>query len=134
MHRTTASEVHGLDYEPCLLCVHFYVRVVCMLIPPCVIPLINTSIHSFLLFSCCSNISLTVTQLFQLLLHVPVHVSSPRAGPSDSPANPELRDLQPLINNWGIDFQYVATILRSPINYMHNQVDTRLCVSLCFKN
>ncbi len=28
---------------------------------------------------------------------MPVHASSPQAGPSDSPANPELRDLQPLI-------------------------------------
>ncbi len=30
---------------------------------------------------------------------MPVHASSPQAGPSDSPANPKLRDIQPLINN-----------------------------------
>ncbi len=92
MHRTTASKVYGLNYEPCLLCVCAFL---CVSVhahappppPTCVIPLINTSIHSFLSvqlqFSCCSvavkNISLTVTYIAILATTRTVPVHEPRA-------------------------------------------------------
>ncbi len=101
------------------MCVHFCV---CVCISVCVCAFLCVRVHAhapppplvsfhsltllftlFCQFSCSSvavkNISLTVTYIAILATTrtVPVHASSPQAGPSDSPANPELRDLQPLI-------------------------------------
>ncbi len=97
--------MHGLNCEPCLLCV-------CISVCECAfhsLTLLFTQFSQFTQFtqfSCSSvavkNISLTVTYIAILATTrtVPVHASSPQAGPSDSPANPELRELQPLFKTF----------------------------------